>query len=813
MRTRAPVPRPRTRVRGSGFVSRDEPPPTERAPTPPTRYRVERRLGAGGSADVVAAHDAALGRTVALKTLLREARDVGGAAARFEREARLTASLEHPNIVPIYDHGVAADGSPFYTMRVVEQRTLRDVLTARARGEPHAEGWTLTRLVGVAMAMCQALAYAHARGVVHADVKPENVLLGDFGEVYVADWELARTRDDAATEEGIVAGGTPGYIAPEILAGARDWDGRVDLFAVGVVLYEMVTGMQPFERDGVLATLRATSDDAPPRPSTLAPGCPLLLEDLVMELLAKDPAARPRTAEDVARRLAELLEGAKERERRATEARRLVRAAAQPGVAFERLETERRDAEREARALLRDVRPYDPIEQKRPAWDATARARDAEIAAGIALAQAIELYTQALAYDAACDEAHRGLARLYWLRAERAREERRLAEVAHYEAQVREHDRGIYRERLSAPALMSIDVPGHHEAAVRVERWGERDHRRVTELVADLGLAPVSGVELEPGSYLVTLTAPGYRAARVPVALRRGERASIAVNLYRDDAIGEGFVFVPGGAFVMGGDPRANDAVPERTVHVDDFAIAELPVTMREYCTFLDELAVRDPALAAKRAPQDSRGSEGMVVERGEDGRFRPSAILIEWEAARRFPAEEGHLWRLPVILVDWFDAIAYARWASERDGVEYRLPTEAEWEKAARGVDGRAFPWGDEFDATFCKMRESRPWVHQPEPVGSFPSDVSPYGVRDVAGGVREWMGDYLGVASAAAFLAEPEPPPGTARGDATMRQVRSGAWNTDAQWCRVASRGGVTATTRGMALGFRLAKSLKRA
>ncbi len=185
--------------------------------------------------------------------------------------------------------------------------------------------------------------------------------------------------------------------------------------------------------------------------------------------------------------------------------------------------------------------------------------------------------------------------------------------------------------------------------------------------------------------------------------------------------------------------------------------------------------------------------------------------MLIEGEARKLFPPEQGHLWDVPVALVDWFDAVAYCDWLSERTGCAVRLPTEAEWERAARGVDGRFYPWGDRFDPTFCLMRESRPFAPQPEPVGTFATDESPYGARDMAGGMREWVGDVFGDISAEALRAEPEPTPDTPRGESGMRRVRSGAWMADAKWARSASRGsGMFALSRGTALGFRVAKSL---
>jgi serine/threonine-protein kinase len=202
------------------------------------------------------------------------------------------------------------------------------------------------------------------------------------------------------------------------------------------------------------------------------------------------------------------------------------------------------------------------------------------------------------------------------------------------------------------------------------------------------------------------------------------------------------------------------------------------------------------------------------VVRRGPGGKWEPIAErLIEGEARKLYPPQEAREWDVPILLVDWFDAMAYCRWRSGQEGATVRLPTEAEWEKAARGADGRFYPWGDRFDPTFCHMRESRPFAQQPEPVGTFPTDESPYGVRDMAGGAREWMGDIHGSRTASELGGEPEPSLDTPRGESPLRRVRSGAWNVDNKWARAASRGaGHFSLTRGPGMGFRVAKSLAR-
>jgi serine/threonine protein kinase/formylglycine-generating enzyme required for sulfatase activity len=803
-----------------GAVSDPQPAKRPSASPPGMRYHIGQPLGAGGVGVVTSALDRTIGRVVAVKTLKQGVAD-GKVVRRFIEEAHVTAQLEHPNIVPVYDMGTLPDGQPYYTMRVVKRTSLRDLLHNPAS----RDHWPLARLLGAFVQICRALAYAHSRNILHRDIKPENVLLGDFGEVYLADWGLAKsvkgealaharpTNGTFSDTSSSQTGGTPGYMAPEVLGrGDHTIDQRTDLFPLGVMLYEILTGQHPFEVPGnVAATLLNTCEKTPKRPRELNPACPLLLDDLCVAMLAKDKAGRPKAADDVASEIEAFLEGAKERERRRVEAQRLCDRAKDPVQRFQRLEVERKRAADLAEKVLKEIKGWESVDRKRAGWALEDRAVEAEREAGRALAEAVELYTKALGYDAESENAHAGLADLYWSRARAAEAERRSALQVYYEALVTDHDQGKYVALLRADARLSLRS-NPSGANVIVYRYAERDRVLVGGDERYLGRTPLDGVRLDPGTYLVILKAPGFRDVRYPVAVTRGAHHDGEVNLYREDEIGEGFIYVPASVAILGGDEDAYGSLPRQEVLVPDFAVARFPVTVREYCAFLDHLQTAQPSIVEKRALHDVRGSEGLVVHPDASGRWTPDPVFIEGEARKLFPAGEGHEWNIPTPLVDWFDAAAFCRWRSERDGVEIRLPAEVEWEKAARGVDGRFYPWGDHFDPTFCLMRESRPFTPQPEPVGTFTTDESPYGVRDMAGGMREWVADIHGEKSAAELAKEPEPPPGTARGESSLRMLRSGNWLADAKWARSASRNGDPSLLRGTGLGFRCAKTLPR-
>jgi serine/threonine protein kinase/formylglycine-generating enzyme required for sulfatase activity len=788
--------------------------------SPGSRYVLGAERGVGGGGRVVAAGDHALGRTVALKALRSTVGDTEGSAQRFREEARITAGLEHPNIIPVYDVGSFRDGTPYYTMRLVKRHSLRDVLSLEAP----REHWPLARLCSVFVQVCRAVDYAHAQGILHRDLKPENILLGDFGEVYVADWGIAKLvaeRHDSrqpggarATTTGVSGAsggglGTLGYMAPEQAGDGLDLDRRADLFALGVILYEILTGAHPFRTLGVSSRqeiARAVAEAEPLPPRQIAPGCPHALEVLCLALLAKKRDQRPPSADVVALEVEAFLEGAKEKERRRVEAERLVELGRAPLARYEALAAERRSLLEEAAQLKSSMRPWEPLTKKRAAWALEDRAAEVEAAQAKVLAEAMEHYQHALAHDPESTVARAAMADLNWSLARRAEAERREPARIYYETLVLDHDDGRYAALLSAGARLSIatDPPGARVTAYRYVEI-ERVLRTVDE--RDLGVTPVVEALFAPGSYLLVLRAPGKRDVRYPVVCRRGEHHEAIVNLYSGEEIGDGFVYVPGGVAWVGGDPEAKgEPLPRTEVVVGDVAIARFPVTFGEYLGFLNDLQEHDPAALQRRLPV---GKDGRMPVRQLEGRWvLDYEDLVEGVGRQFVPQADSE--RIAMMPLSWYDARAYAAWRSVTTGIAVRLPTEAEIEKAARGADGRVYPWGNRFDATFAKMRESRPGFPQPELVGAFPCDESPYGVRDLGGGMAAWMGDIHGELALDDALAAVEPPAGSPLEDGGERILRGGFWYASPDECRAATRVRYFGAFRPSECGMRLAKTL---
>lgn len=265
------------------------------------RYELGETLGSGGMATVVLARDRQLGRDVAIKRMRPELAEDPGARRRFEEEALILAGLEHPGTVPVHDAGTLETGEPFYAMKRVEGRTLKELLSARRPEEIRARH-SVAHFVDVFERVCQTLAAAHRQGLVHRDVKPANIMVDDMGSVYLVDWGLAvRLEGDGRSRAhpgGSIAG-TPAYMSPE-QARAAPTSPSSDVFSLGTVLYEILTGVNPFSSADVLESMRRVREESPAPPVARNPVAGRSLSAVCMKALARDPALRYGSAIELA---------------------------------------------------------------------------------------------------------------------------------------------------------------------------------------------------------------------------------------------------------------------------------------------------------------------------------------------------------------------------------------------------------------------------------------------------------------------------------------------------------------------------------
>ncbi|HEY5937215.1 MAG TPA: protein kinase [Kofleriaceae bacterium] len=287
--------------RGSGVVTRPRARQVTGAFDPPAcRFETRGELGRGGMGAVIDAYDTALKRPVAIKQVLETSPDT---LARFEREAQITALLEHPGIVPIHDAGREADGTPYYVMRRIDGEPLEKLVDRR----PFAD--RIARVPNV-LAACDAAAFAHSRGVIHRDIKPANILIGPFGETLLIDWGLARRIDDdddasesrsggsGLTRIGSVAG-TPGFMSPE-QARAEPLDARADVFALGATLFYVLSGRLAFSASGATEMIDHIGTGKPPDWRRLPEETPPELRAIIEKAMAFDGAARYADAGELA---------------------------------------------------------------------------------------------------------------------------------------------------------------------------------------------------------------------------------------------------------------------------------------------------------------------------------------------------------------------------------------------------------------------------------------------------------------------------------------------------------------------------------
>ncbi len=752
------------------------------------RYKRASQLGAGGLGEVHACEDLVLGRTVAVKVAHQNA-DVDAYSSKviLIREARIISVLEHPNIIPIYDAGNDPRRGAFYVMRQVTDTSLDDILRRRRDGAGDPTDYTPNRLLRYFLQVCNAVDFAHHRGVIHCDIKPANILLGEYGEVLLVDWGLAQSKNHPLG----VRGGTLGYMAPEQMdSRVERLDERADVFALGAILYEILCGRPAFEEAKHSGVTSLGPDPmklykAPPVPDTGPLGIEVTPElvDSCMRAIAIDREQRLANVHALRTAVDELIEGGKQRERKRVEADGSADAGDELAERYHEFAESRPEQLNVFRSLRADIAPWASMDEKQDVWDAEDIVRVTDALQVRTFHSAVSAYERAL--DAAPNHprARRGLARLYWSQLERARRRGESLDQIAYEQLLREVDDGTYVRELQKGGTLEIAISegaGRVTLATLVER-----QRRLVEGSLEV-LAASSTRPLAAGRYVITAASPATTVSW-PINVEPGSHTALEIGppprLRADE------VFIPGGRARLGGDPLATETDELFEIDVPSFVLQRYPVTFAQWFAFLDALRDRNESLVDAHVPRTALGLPT----------WRWHSLTTNtrgWTAEITLPVSDTELQspeKLPVFGISAESAEAYARWRSTRDGVTWRLPTELEWEKAGRGTDARIYPWGDHFDATFCKMRDSRAGVSLAEDIGAFPWDISPYGVCDLAGGVADWC-------TADPRRTSPREP----------REVvsRGGAWCDWPIDCRLASRRRYLATEHSARVGVRLAR-----
>jgi serine/threonine-protein kinase len=600
---------------------------------------------------------------------------------RFEREAKRMAKFTHPNIMQIIDYG-EYENAPYLVMPYLQGGTLRDLLAGRD-GKP----FNVQEACRLLAPLARALEYAHEQDTIHRDVKPANILLTTKGQPLLTDFGVAKILDldEGNTLTGTGVGvGTPEYMAPE------QWVNKVvpqtDVYALGVVFYEMVTGRKPYAADTPAAVLVKQATEPLPRPRGLNPDIPEEAERVLYKALAKEPLERYADMATFAEALEKLASLAPNTSPASSE--RMETIDYTPATST---------AQTSSTASVWEVSPGSQPPSVRPNRE----------------------YTP------------------------------------------------IPPPSVSKPSLEK----GEKKGGVPGWVWGLLVTAALVIGVLVLLLVnvikpppatPAPAARQESPTIAVPQEAPTEKPA--PQASDGETRTS-----NKDGMVS---VYIPAGEFLMGstdGDRDAqNDEKPQHTVYLDGYWIDKTEVTNGMYRKCVASGGCKEPYSKSSNTRSDYYGNSTYAD--------------------------------YPVIYVDWDQANAYCGWAGRR------LPSEAEWEKAARGTDGRKYPWGNE-DAT-CELANYEGknngkdyCVGDTTEVGSYPRGASPYGIMDMAGNVWEWVNDWY---DGNYYQNSPSKnPQGPESG--SERVLRGGSWVNDSRSVRAANRGWNVPVNRDDYSGFR--------
>ncbi|MEC7984752.1 MAG: SUMF1/EgtB/PvdO family nonheme iron enzyme [Myxococcota bacterium] len=830
------------------------------------RYLDCGHLGQGGMAEVRRVQDPELNRRLAMKIIDKKLAVQGDALTRFINEAQTLSQLQHPNIIPVHEIGQLRDGRYYFTMKEVKGLTLADVIADfhHENNLEKSQDWSLRKLMSVFSKICSAIAFAHSKGVIHRDLKPENILIDSFDQVLVVDWGIAKIlgatsmtepddtvvvsqADAYKTQMGSIAG-TPSYMAPEQARGEVDKiDQRTDIYALGTILYEILSGRSPYQGSSqqqilnkvlvgppvsVYHTIKQAQrltetieldwfDEGVEASPSVEEWTDTVLE-LPSELVTCCEKAMQRNRDLRFQRVAELkksiddwIDGVQKRE----QALQIVDGAAEDTKKRLSLLDQAAKLLAQASVQLKDTPTWSSEEEMRPIWERQDRAKAFQREAAMLRVRVEQQLHSALTHKADLEEAHEHLVEFYMALhkeaeaagKEKEREKARIRMEFHLEAlhpanETREHAEAY----LKGSGTISL-ITEQSGANVYISKFHRSNRRLVLGEEWLLGQTPLDKAAIEMGSYCIRIQKDGFEDVRYPVYIERQghwgcedpDGIPHPIHLPARGSLGADDCYVAAGYFQCGNDPGIQVQLPAGRVWVDAFVVRRFPVTNREILEQLNDLAARgleDRLKSAIPRPRSASGEYGHTCfERRKDGRFQLSAD------------ENGHVPELdfPVVMISWPQAVEYTRWLSEKTGQRWRLLHELEWEKAGRGVDGRAFPWGDFFNPTWCcmEMSQENKCIRS---VDQYPQDVSVYGVRGLAGNVFDWTVSTFDVAQTLPVdgRCRPTIPENT---DGKLMTFRGGSWHSLKMFSHLAFRWGWEDFQTWSMHGFRVGRSIE--
>ena len=646
------------------------------------RYEIIEEIGSGGFATVFRARDTVLQREVAVKIMRPLLMSDAGFVARFEREAQVAANLEHPHIIPVYDYG-EENGRLYLVMKWVRQGSLEKRLESGPLSFEEA--------LAISRQIATALDYAHQRQIIHRDIKPDNVLLGNNDHVYLADFGLVKALQQSSLTASLSGGvlGTPAYVAPEIWHGQTALP-QTDVYALACLLFEMVSGHPLFNAPTPPATMLLHFQE-PKFPDEWPVAVPSGLTNTLRWALSQDPFERHSSAGELVEALGKLTNLPDEND-----------PLAKTYTALE-------------------------INVQRGEWDEAIKQAESILSHDPGYRNIQSLLDQALAGKARAGQS-------IW--------------IAHWQEQ----------------AQKNVQAQKWDIALTAVERW--------------LNLTPDNTEAL---ALQQVIEANKNESSEVPGRAVNQQEDSAHFNLPHlvqgDVPLAFMWCWVPAGEFTLGSGDRLEER-PATRLWLEQFWLARYPTTLGQYRQFV---------------AGGGYDEKQWWLDAGWEWRCRHKIISpSNWEEQER----RGK--HYPVVGVNWYEAMAFCRWASTVQEQEIKLPSEAQWEKAARGTDRRKYPWGDDWDSTLCTV--FIPKRANPTPVNKYDQrSESPYGCLDMSGNVWEWCSTVYG----------PYPIPATKERenltDDERRVLRGGAWHGNALSVVVTRRHAKYPTNRNAASGFR--------